>query len=102
MRVKILCACVSMVVLTASAEAPTPLSVNVSCAGTECAASARGGSGSYAGFEWSLAEETWEGGSGSGADASPYCVSGLMLGVSATVTDSNGATASGSDWVYCP
>jgi len=102
MRIKVLSALAAIVVLAGTAQAPAPLSVHVSCGGVSCAATARGGSGSYEGFEWSLAEESWEGGSGSGADASAYCVSGLMLGVSATVTDSNGATAGGSAWVYCP
>jgi hypothetical protein len=76
--------------------------VNVTCGGLRCEAWAQGGSGSYTGWEWSLAEETWEGGNISGADATAYCVSGMMLGVGATVTDSNGATASGSAWVFCP
>lgn len=92
-----------MVVLTASAEATTsPLSVSVYCRGMQCVASARGGSGSYEGFEWGLADESWDGGSSSGADASGHCVSGLILGVNATVTDSNGATAGNSDLVFCP
>lgn len=102
MRVRVVSAFASMLLLAASAEAPTPLSLHVSCAGTKCSAWARGGSGSYTGFEWSLADETFEGTNGSGADASAYCVSGLVLGVDATVTDSNGATAVGSAPVFCP
>ncbi|HEX8692240.1 MAG TPA: hypothetical protein VF746_07470 [Longimicrobium sp.] len=78
------------------------LRVSVTCYGMTCTARAFGGSGVYAGFEWSLAEETWDEGETSGADATAYCVSGAMLGVSVAVTDSNGATAGGGAWVFCP
>ena len=91
----------------AQAESPAagalaPLRASMSCSQTRCTASAFGGSGVYVDWEWSLAIEDFDGGgSWSTADPSPYCVDGLMLGPLATVTDSNGATASGSDWVYC-
>jgi hypothetical protein len=85
----------------AAAAAPTYLRVSVYCYGTYCEAVARGGTGIYEGFEWSLAEETWDNRGTSGVDATAYCVSGMMLGVSANVTDSSGASAGGSDWVYC-
>jgi hypothetical protein len=85
-----------------AAGAPAPLRVSMSCTQTQCTANAFGGSGEYVSWEWSLAFEAFdEGGSWSDADPSPYCVSGMMLGPLATVTDSNGATASGSAWVYC-
>ena len=73
------------------------LQVYVTCRGTWCDAKARGGSGLYTEYAWELAD-----GSESRADASAYCQSGLILGVNVTVTDSNGATASGSDLVFCP
>jgi hypothetical protein len=79
------------------AVSASPLQVYVTCRGTWCDARARGGSGVYLEYEWQLAD-----GSGPSADASPYCQSGLILGPSVTVTDSNGATASGSDLVFCP
>ncbi len=91
----------------AQAESPAagalaPLRVSMSCSQTRCTATAFGGSGDYVEWEWYGAVEDFDGGgSWSTADPSPYCVSGMMLGPAATVTDSNGATASGSDWVYC-
>jgi hypothetical protein len=78
------------------------LRVNVSCSGVRCNALAQGGSGSYVDWEWSGAEELGEGGNWSVADATPYCVPGLVLEVLATVTDSNGGSASGSALVFCP
>ena len=84
------------------ADALAPLRVRVSCTQAQCTAVADGGSGDYVEWEWSLAIELFDGGgSWSTADPSPYCSSGMMLGPLATVTDSNGATASGSAWVYC-
>jgi hypothetical protein len=77
--------------------------VTVTCSGTQCTAGAGGGSGSYVDFEWSsTAIELWEAGNSSGADASMYCAPGYMVGVDAIVTDSNGARAVGSAWVFCP
>ena len=81
--------------------ASTYLRMNVACNGMRCEAWASGGSGTYVGVEWSLAEELWDDGGVSWADAEPYCVPGMMLGVGATVTDSNGGQASGSAWVFC-
>jgi hypothetical protein len=94
--------------LEAQAEKPAagalvPLRVSLSCTQARCTANAYGGSGNYVEWEWSLAEESFDGGgSWSTADPTPYCYSGLVLGPLATVTDSNGATASGSDLVFCP
>lgn len=86
---------------TASANEAAYLRVNVSCGWMQCEAWAQGGSGTYVGIEWSLADEMWDDGGVSWADASPYCVPGLMLGITASVTDSNGASAAGSAWVFC-
>ncbi len=85
-----------------AADAPAPLRVSMTCTQTLCTAIAYGGSGEYVSWEWGLAIEAYdEGGSWSDADPSPFCVNGMMLGPLATVTDSNGATASGSAWIYC-
>ncbi len=81
-----------------------PLSASVFCDTSGiCNAGAQGGTGEYVSWEWSGAEE-WSdfGGAWSTASWSPYCVSGGMLGVVATVKDSSGATAYGYDWVFCP
>jgi len=67
-----------------------------------CGARGFDGSGVYAGRDWSLAEETYDDGETSAADATVYCVSGMALGVTATVTDSNGAQGSAGAWVFCP
>lgn len=91
----------------AQAESPaagslTPLRASMSCSQTRCTARAYGGSGVYVDWEWSLAVEDFDGGgSWSTADPSPYCYEGLVLGPLATVTDSNGATASASELVFC-
>jgi hypothetical protein len=85
-----------------SASSSSYLRVNVSCSGVRCEAWAQGGSGSYVDWEWSGADEQWEAGFVSSADATPYCVPGLVLEVLATVTDSNGGSASGSALVFCP
>lgn len=86
------------------AAARAYLRASVSCSSSgACTARAFGGTGLYEDWEWSLAYEDFDGGgSWSTADASQFCVSGMMLGVSATVTDSSGATAGGSAWVFCP
>jgi hypothetical protein len=81
-----------------------PLQLWISCSGTDCTAVARGGSGTYVDFEWTPnAIELWEIANVSEADASMDCgVSGNLAVVGATVTDSNGARATQSSWVFCP
>lgn len=81
----------------------TALSVSLSCSQSGfCSAVAKGGTGVYESWEWYGAVEDGDwGGSYSFADANPYCVPGLVLGVSAVVTDSSGATASGDALIFC-
>ncbi|HEX6369513.1 MAG TPA: S8 family peptidase [Longimicrobium sp.] len=80
---------------------PTPPTINVYCESYSgyCDASASGGSGSGYTFTWSNANEV------SDADgystAYPYCFGTNFLQVSATVTDSNGGTATGSTYYNC-
>ncbi|HYR08136.1 MAG TPA: S8 family peptidase [Longimicrobium sp.] len=80
---------------------PTPPSVSLYCDsyGGNCEAYASGGSGTGYSFTWSGASEAYD------ADgysyAYPYCYSNFVP-VSATVTDSNGATATASTSHYCP
>jgi hypothetical protein len=96
----------ALVGVTTGFSAPAAQSrlwVTVTCWGTQCTAGAGGGSGSYVDFEWSsTAIELWESGNSSEADASMYCAPGYMVGVDVIVTDSNGARAVGSTWVFCP
>ena len=82
----------------------TQLYVRVSCSSWgDCSAIARGGTGVYESWQWYGAEETSdEGGSMSSANASAYCSAGYVLGVSAVVTDSSGATAAGDALIFCP
>jgi hypothetical protein len=84
--------------------AHSPLQLWVSCSGSDCTAVASGGSGTYVDFEWTPnAVELWEFPNASVADASMDCgVSGNLAVVGATVTDSNGARATHSSWVFCP
>jgi subtilisin family serine protease len=79
----------------------TPLSVSLSCdqyAGS-CAASASGGSGTGYSFTWYNAYEYSD--DGGYSEASVYCPNTSYLQITATVTDSNGATASSSTNYYC-
>lgn len=77
---------------------PATPSVTVTCESYSgyCDATASGGSGSGYSFTWSNASEAYD---DSGYSyAYPYCYGTGFVQVSATVTDSNGATASG--WAY--
>ncbi|HEY0022284.1 MAG TPA: S8 family peptidase [Longimicrobium sp.] len=80
---------------------PSTLSVAVYCddASGYCDATASGGSGAGYSFVWTKASEQYD------ADgysyAYPLCGTTSRVLVSATVTDSNGATATGSASYYC-
>ena len=79
-----------------------PLRVVVHCSGTRCDAYAFGGSESYVGFDWNGGYEENDFGSMSTVDWRWDCEPGYFHAVYATVTDSNGATASGNGLVFCP
>jgi subtilisin family serine protease len=79
----------------------TPLSVYVNCDvySGYCDASASGGSETGYSFTWSNANEAYD---DSGYSyAYPHCWSTSFIQVHATVTDSNGATATGSAYYNC-
>lgn len=84
--------------------AQNPLRLWITCSGTECTAAAHGGSGTYVDFEWTPNTfELYETANTSVVDASMDCgVPGDLASVGATVTDSNGARATHSTWVFCP
>jgi subtilisin family serine protease len=79
----------------------TPLSVSVYCdsASGYCDATAAGGSEAGYSFAWSNAAEGYD--SGGYSYAYPECFSTSFIQVYATVTDSNGATATGSASYKC-
>lgn len=79
-----------------------PLQVVVHCSGTRCTAYASGGSESYVGIDWNGGYEEFESGGMSTVEWKWDCEPGYFYGVIATVTDSNGATASGDGLVFCP
>ncbi len=78
----------------------TPLTINVFCEAEAfyCTATASGGSGTGYSFTWLNAGEMSE--EGAWSEAYPYCGTKLVT-VKATVTDSNGATATGQAGYYC-
>ena len=78
----------------------TPLSVSVYCEAEAfyCSASASGGSGGYS-FTWLNASEYTD--ADGYSEAGVYCGSTKFVSVKATVTDSSGATATGSSSYYC-
>jgi hypothetical protein len=78
------------------------LDVSVTCSGTQCTAYASGGSGTYVDIEWSAGFEIDDYGWMSSVEMKWDCEPGYFHGVVATVTDSNGATASGTGVMYCP
>lgn len=85
------------------ATARTQLYAHTFCnaSSSTCTAFARGGTGQYVSWDWYGA---WEY-SGDGEDTSSAyldCPPGYAWGVSAIVTDSSGATASGDVLVFCP
>lgn len=84
-------------------SAAAPLQVNVTCSGTQCIAYASGGSGTYLGMDWNWGYETYDTGAQSSTDLSAECSEypQYFFGVIATVTDSNGAQASGQGVVRC-
>ncbi|HEX8241966.1 MAG TPA: S8 family peptidase [Longimicrobium sp.] len=79
----------------------TPLSVTVSCDSGSgyCEATAAGGSETGYSFTWSNATEQYD--ADGYSTAYPFCGGTKFVSVSATVTDSNGATATGSSSYYC-
>ena len=80
---------------------PSTLSVSMTCDPYSgyCDATASGGSGSGYSFTWGNASEAYD--AGGYSYAYPYCSGTNLLQVSATVTDSNGATATGSALYKC-
>lgn len=89
---------------TGPVSAAAPLQVYVTCSGTQCIAYAYGGSGSYVGIDWNWGYETWDTGATSSVELADECSAypGYFIGLTATVTDSNGATAGGGGVVWCP
>jgi predicted metalloprotease len=98
-------AAISAVSTQPSLSTGTALTVRLgSCGAYGCSATASGGTGTDYSFTWINAvenndEDGW-------SLAYPNCPTGYPLpvyvGVSATVTDSSGATATASKEVYCP
>jgi subtilisin family serine protease len=83
-----------------SNPAPTAPTVSVYCDsyGGYCEATASGGSGTGYSFAWTNASEGYD--AEGYSYAYPYCFETFQF-VTATVTDSNGATASGSAYYNC-
>jgi hypothetical protein len=78
----------------------TPLGVSIWCDSSYCRAAAFGGSGIGYSFDWVSAAEYFDGNGESYAQPNCYWY-GQYVGVSVTVTDSNGATATAHWTVSC-